>query len=143
MARPCAGTRPLCIQQQLACSSAVTGDPGTRHAEMLRKHSDMCYSWQLLPPDESPWSYHRSLVSSGARVIGYPRSIAMKITPCRLVHHSSKCVCRLTQDSSESVPSLEAARLAVLGPSYSGSAQRPGSATSGKACTTTKQATHT
>ena len=35
------------------------------------------------------------------------------------------------QDSSESVPSLEAARLAVFGPSYSGSA-RPRSATTGK-----------
>lgn len=37
------------------------------------------------------------------------------------------------QDSSHSVPSLEAARLAVLGPSYSGGALRPSSATSGKA----------
>lgn len=38
----------------------------------------------------------------------------------------------LPQDGMTSAPSLEAARMAVLGPSYSGSLLRPGSANSGK-----------
>lgn len=42
--------------------------------------------------------------------------------------------CACSQDSLQSVPSLEAARLAVLGPSYSGSTVRPSSANSGEPC---------
>ena len=46
----------------------------------------------------------------------------------------SQALCIHPQDSLESATSLEAARMAVLGPSYSSGTQRPTSANIGKPC---------
>ena len=46
----------------------------------------------------------------------------------------SQASCTHSQDSLESAPSLEAARMAVLGPSYSSGTLRPSSAKIGEPC---------
>ena len=70
---------------------------------------------------------------------------ASSFAPCNGFFATSRLCSRLKatwliQGGLESIPSLEAARLAVLGSSYSSSTVRPSSATSGKACILTDNA---
>ena len=52
----------------------------------------------------------------------------------RKAQRVSQASCTHSQDSLESAPSLEAARMAVLGPSYSSGTLRPSSANIGEPC---------